>query len=95
MWALAASATRLYVGGDFTAVNGQPRERLAAVDPTTGEIGPWAPHVPCCGAGNLGVWALETDPLRGRLYVGGDFTEIENEPHERFAQFSGLGLKRK
>ena len=55
---------------------------------TPGAIGPWAPHVPCCSAGNLGVWALEADPLRGRLYTGGDFTQVSSQPRERFAQFS-------
>jgi hypothetical protein len=82
----------VYAGGHFYWMGGLVRTRLLDLDAATGTIKSWTPHVPCCSPGNLGVWALETDPLRGRLYVGGDFTEVEKQPHARFAQFSGLGL---
>jgi hypothetical protein len=40
------------------------------------------------GEGSLGVWSLEVDPGRGRLYAGGDFTQVTGVPHQRFAPFS-------
>jgi hypothetical protein len=35
----------LYLGGDFTSVNGQARHRVVAVDATTGALQAWAPLV--------------------------------------------------
>src|SRR5829696_6044460 len=36
--------TRIYVGGDFTPVDGQTRTRLAAFDTATGALTTWAPR---------------------------------------------------
>jgi hypothetical protein len=68
-------------------MGGLVRKGLVAADAATGAIKPWSPDVP---GGNLRVWALEPDPLRGRLYAGGDFIQVEGREHQRFAQFSGL-----
>lgn len=43
--ALAATGNTVYLGGDFTTVNGQRRWRAAAVDGVTGALQPWAPLV--------------------------------------------------
>jgi len=75
----------VYAGGHFAQMGGLVRKRLVEVDANTGQIGPWAPDIPTNGG--LGVWALEQDASRGRLYVGGDFTQIEGQPYQRFAQF--------
>jgi hypothetical protein len=87
--AVAASGTKVYAGGHFAQMGNLKldRKRLVELDAATGEIGPWAPAV---AGGNLGVWALETDPGRKRLYAGGDFTKIGGIEYQRFAQFSGL-----
>jgi len=42
---LTVAGDRVYFGGRFTAVNGQERSRLAAVDVATGALDPWAPLV--------------------------------------------------
>jgi Ca2+-binding RTX toxin-like protein len=34
------------------------------------------------------VWALEIAPASGRLYAGGDFTQIGNGTYQRFARFT-------
>ena len=47
----------IYIGGDFTHVDGLPRERLAAIDTTTGELTDWNP-----GANKS---ALPRSPLLG------------------------------
>jgi hypothetical protein len=85
--AITASGSKVYAGGHFRQMGGLVRRRLVQVDALTGQIGPWTPAV---AGGGLGVWALETDPVRGRLYAGGDFTQIAGVEHQRFAQFSGL-----
>jgi hypothetical protein len=38
VWALATDGTSLYVGGEFTTVNGQPRSRLAKFNLATGAL---------------------------------------------------------
>jgi Ca2+-binding RTX toxin-like protein len=78
----------VYAGGHFAQMGGLVRKRLVEVDADTGQIGPWAPEIPA-GSG-LGVWALEADASRGKLYAGGDFTQIEGIGHERFASFSEI-----
>ena len=75
---------KVYFGGHFLQLGGQTRRCFAAVDVTTGALDPdWRPS-----GGGGGVWALEVDPLRTRLYAGGDFTTINGQPADRFAQFS-------
>jgi outer membrane protein assembly factor BamB len=85
--AIKASRSKVYAGGHFAQMGGLVRKRLVEVDAATGQIGPWAPDT---ARGTLGVWALETKPALGRLYAGGDFTQIEGREYQRFAQFSGL-----
>jgi len=83
--AIVAKGTKVYAGGHFTQMGGLVRKRLVEVDAATGKIGPWAPAL---SGGNLGVWALEKGAVRGRLYAGGDFTQVAGRVRQRFAQFS-------
>ena len=69
---LAASAdgSVLYVGGDFTAVNGQSRVRLAAINPATGaNVAGFVSNV-------QGGWVRGLALLGDDLYVGGSFTIV-------------------
>jgi hypothetical protein len=59
------TGTRVYVGGNYTSVSGQPRNNLAAVDPTTGALRPWHPD-PC-----YPVYALATSGARVFVAGGG------------------------
>ena len=94
----------LYVGGHFNNVcvgdtagvtsgfncpSAQAyREKLLAVDPTTGALDTsWDPHADS----NLGVFALAS--VNGSLLVGGDFNHIgtgtfKAQSHQGYAQFS-------
>src|SRR6266536_3141612 len=69
--ALAPSpdGTTLYVGGEFSAVGGAARKRLAAVSASTGEVGAWDP-------GAKGGTVLALAAAGGRIYVGGKFSSI-------------------
>lgn len=67
--ALSTDGKTLYVGGDFTAVNGQTRNRLAAFNVATRQlVAGFAPDV----NGTVNTIA----PRGDRVYLGGDFTKI-------------------
>ncbi|WP_162873076.1 PKD domain-containing protein [Austwickia chelonae] len=80
--ALAASpdGTRLYVGGDFTTVDGQPRGHVAAFDIATGALVPgFNPNV------NGQVKALTV--TKDTLYAGGSFESAQGSARRRLASF--------
>lgn len=61
-YAMASDGARLYVGGQFNAFGGQPRNNLAAVDLGTWGLTDWAPtvaRVDVLAAGNGRVYASE------------------------------------
>lgn len=71
IYAAVRHGNTLYVGGDFTTVGGQPRNRLAAIDLTTNTVTDWVAPAP----NNL-VYHLELDTgvSPPRLVVFGGFT---------------------
>jgi len=81
--ALTTDGSSLYVGGDFTTLNGQPVNRLVKLDPTTGSpVGGFAPpSIPSI------VYAL--DHSAGRVYAGGDFS-VGNPPAKKGASFDAV-----
>jgi hypothetical protein len=67
----------VFVWGSFTAINGQSRWFLAAVDGASGRVTDWDPHP------NSVVFAAA---LRGgALFVGGNFDMIGGKPRTRLA----------
>lgn len=73
-----------YCGGHFTGAGGfdnLTRYKLAAVDTATGTTLPYAPVVNSA----LGVWSMAADS--GRVYIGGDFTQIDATPQTGLAVF--------
>ena len=80
VYALAASDSTLYVGGEFAGIGGQQRLCLAEVDMTTGATGPWDP-------GTDGyVWTLEAGG--STIYAGGWFTRMGGLPCAGLAAIS-------
>ena len=65
--ALDAIGSTIYIGGEFTTVNGTARSRLAAVD-TNGTLTPWNPSA------NDSVSALTH--VGSTVYAGGGFHEV-------------------
>ncbi|MGY2130532.1 PKD domain-containing protein, partial [Blastococcus sp. SYSU DS0617] len=73
--------SRVYVGGDFTTVDGIARDHVAAFDVATGElIADFAP--------SLNRPVLSIADTGSTVYVGGDFTAAEGQPRTRLAAFS-------
>lgn len=66
--AMATDGSTLWLGGEFTKVDGQKRGRLAAVSLDTGAVTSWAPSA----AGFVNVLQLVGD----ELLVGGGFTGV-------------------
>jgi hypothetical protein len=83
--AIAISGTTMYVGGGFTQATNAPvngggtltRNRLAAIDMTTGALLPWNPDA------NNNVAAIAVDG--STVYVGGGFTNVGGQPRSRIA----------
>jgi WD40 repeat protein len=83
--ALAPDARTLYVGGSFTAVDGQPRAGLAAFDTATGALSSWQSGV---HGGEAGLLTVSGD---GRtLYVAGSFDHLgsDNQPRAKLGAVS-------
>ncbi len=82
-----ASSGDLYVGGSFQSIGGQPRRNLAKLSSHgTGLADPlWNPSPDQY----VSALALDSDQ---RLYAGGNFQSIDNQPIERLARLSGTGV---
>jgi hypothetical protein len=79
---LAVKGGRVFIGGNFTAVEEEPRTNLAAVDATNGSVDPFAPQV---GGANSYVYALLAS--NSKLYIGGAFKGVEGQSHQALAAF--------
>lgn len=68
--AIAVDGDRVYLGGTFTAIDGLPRYRIAAINVPGEFVEPWEPQL----SGQ--VFAIL--PTNGVLYVGGGFASLTN-----------------
>ena len=84
VYAVAASAdgSRIFVGGDFTTVNGQTRNRIAAFDTATGAlVADWKPSV---------SYRVKTITVSGNtVYFGGSFGLVNGQDRLRLAAVTG------
>jgi trimeric autotransporter adhesin len=79
---VSPAGTRVYVGGDFSAVGGAARSRVAALSPSSGAAFAWSPYV------NDSVKAVTTSTTGSTVYVGGDFDSAEGAGRSRLAAFN-------
>ena len=89
VYALQASPDgKLFVGGEFTSINGQNAPAFAAIDPTTGNI---VPGFTARVSGGAPAVVRDFDLEGDSLYVGGNFTTAANQgvqvPRQRAAKF--------
>jgi putative pyrroloquinoline-quinone binding quinoprotein/beta-propeller uncharacterized protein DUF5122 len=68
-----------FVGGDFTAVGGQPRSSLAHIL-RDGSVAQWAPS-------QSSHYILSLALSAGTLYVGGSFSSMDGQPRQSLAAF--------
>jgi outer membrane protein assembly factor BamB len=77
--AIVSAGGQVYLAGYFTHVNGIPRNHLAAVDATTGQLTAWDPNA------NGAVQALAVSSDGTRIYAGGPFTSVGGLSRPRLA----------
>ena len=87
--ALAINGSTLYAGGDFTTIGGQARNKIAALNASTGVVTSWNPNA------NSDVYAIAVNA--GTIYVGGSFTTIGptgyNETRNRLAALNATNAR--
>ncbi len=75
---ITSGGERVYVGGDFSRINGESRVGVGALETGTGELSDWAP-APDNGADSVHVHAIADSG--DRIYIGGEFEEVAGSPH--------------
>lgn len=86
LYALTATTTTVYIGGEIDYSNGQPQARIAALDVATGAITAWAPKL------NRRVYGLMWSGAT--LYAVGDFTSVAGRSRQSIAAFTPLGAEK-
>src|ERR687893_377675 len=84
--ALEVEGDKVFIGGNFTTVGGQPRQNLAAVDATDASVEPFAPNVTETTGSTPFVYALLADG--SRLYAGGTFNNVDGKRRAKLAAFN-------
>lgn len=89
-YAMARVGNMVVLGGSFTQMvspTGSPvtRNRLAAIDATTGELLPWNP------APNGAVWSVTGSPDGSTVYIGGVFSSVGGSTRSNLAAISMSG----
>jgi hypothetical protein len=77
VWSMVASPdqTKIFVGGDFTTVDGISHNRMAAFDTTTGALLSWS--------GRAGFRVAAMAASGNTLYVGGSFGSVNGQTRTR------------
>jgi hypothetical protein len=78
--AVSPTGSKIYVGGEFTSVDGVTRNHIAAFSATTGDLLPWNPSV----NGKVGSIATSGN----NVYIGGSFTKVNGVTHNHIADVS-------
>ena len=79
----SADGTRLYVGGDFTSVNGAARGHVAALNPADGSVVTGGGFVPPNVSGQVRGLGITSSTI----YVGGNFSAANGSARTRLAAF--------
>ena len=84
------SGSRVYAGGYFTGIGGQPRNFIAAVNTTGGGATSWNPDAESVPFGEPPVvYALRVDG--SIVYAGGAFDAIGGQPRSHLAALNAAG----
>ena len=80
--AIATFGTSVYIGGTFTTVGSETRNRIAAVHNATALPTAWNPDAT---GGIPSGWVYALHKKSGTVYAGGVFTDIAGVHHPHFA----------
>lgn len=78
----------LYVGGRFSTVNGQALSNFAILDAATGALKDGVTQLPVTGGSSHIVRTLYRHASSGKLYIGGDFTNVGGRNRGEVARIS-------
>ena len=80
---------KILIGGEFTTVNGQSRNRIARLN-ADGSMESTTPFNSGSGAGGgyVASMVVQTD---GKVLLGGAFTNVNGQPHNRIARLNADG----
>ncbi len=70
----------VFIGGNFTSVDGQPRDGLASFYASSGTLTSWAPDLGIGGVSSMSI-------VDARLYIGGSFDEVDGTTRNSAASF--------
>jgi trimeric autotransporter adhesin len=84
VYAMAVDGNTVYAGGDFTTIGGKPRNRLAALDASSGQSATWNPNP------DDTVRAIAVSGTS--VFVGGDFANVGARSRYRLAALDKSGL---
>jgi outer membrane protein assembly factor BamB len=88
VYAVAVAGGKVWIGGQFDLVNGQPRLNFAALSPTTGELDPTVTASVGTGLSHSIRAMLASD---SRLYIGGQFPSVNGVTRSKLAAFDHSG----
>ena len=87
VFAIAVSGNTVYAGGHFTTIGGLTRNRIAAIDATTGIATGWNPNAGVPSEGQS-VRAIAVDG--STVYVGGEFGNIGGQARNAIAALDAV-----
>lgn len=82
--ALDSASSTLYIGGHFTSIGGQSRNRIGSVDTRTGEPTSWNP-APTSTLFTVNIFKLVLDKPNNLVYVGGFYDSMGGQPRKNIA----------
>jgi hypothetical protein len=80
VWSIAVNDTHVYVGGNFTEIGGQLRNRIARIPLSSTTVDAWNPDFP--NSGFVSSIAVNSE----HVYIGGNFTSIGGQPRNNIAR---------
>lgn len=83
----AAVSNTIYIGGEFTNINGTPVKGFAEMSMTSNTPLPSTLTANCNGT----VWAIYADKKKNRIYVGGKFSSLGGTLRNNLACLDTLG----
>lgn len=84
VYALAAAGGKIWIGGTFDRVDGQPRLNFAAASESTGALDP---NVTARVGPELGKNVLAMVASSSTVFIGGRFNDVDGTPRKRLAAF--------